>query len=157
MKYHNGRLRNELDDTLCIRPKVQKVNWKEYVPFVVLAAQACPFQPDSSNVLRCPAGTKCRTMPGWAIPLRECLLQTDRPAISAIDFQRWSCQKVARSFFSSRSIDLFQHMAILPYCVHRDLAKRSSSRFQKRFGSSRWFSLALLPILYGFERNIDAM
>ena len=38
MKYHNGQLRNELDDTLCIRPKAQKVNWKEYVPFVVLAA-----------------------------------------------------------------------------------------------------------------------
>lgn len=37
MKYYNGQLRNELDDTLCFRPKTHKVNWKEYVPFVVLA------------------------------------------------------------------------------------------------------------------------
>ncbi len=37
MKYYNGQLRNELDDTLCIRPKVHKLNWKECAPFVVLA------------------------------------------------------------------------------------------------------------------------
>jgi hypothetical protein len=37
MRYHNGRLRNELDDTLCIRPKIRKVDWKEYVPFFFLA------------------------------------------------------------------------------------------------------------------------
>ena len=37
MKYHNGRLRNELDHTLCIRAKNRKLEWKECVPFIILA------------------------------------------------------------------------------------------------------------------------
>lgn len=40
MKYLNGRLRNEQDATLCMRPYAQKdeLNWKEYVPFAFLTA-----------------------------------------------------------------------------------------------------------------------
>ena len=38
MKYHNGHLRNELDDTLYIRTKIQKLSWKECAPFIILAA-----------------------------------------------------------------------------------------------------------------------
>lgn len=37
MKYYNGRLRNELDDTLCIRVKTRKLDWKECAPFIILA------------------------------------------------------------------------------------------------------------------------
>ena len=38
MKYQNGRLRNEQDDTLCIRVQTRKLNWKECAPFLILAA-----------------------------------------------------------------------------------------------------------------------
>ncbi len=38
MKYYNGRLRNELDDTLRIRVKARQLNWKECAPFIILAA-----------------------------------------------------------------------------------------------------------------------
>jgi len=38
MKYHNGRLRNVQDATLCFRPEPQKqeLSWKEYIPFAIL-------------------------------------------------------------------------------------------------------------------------
>lgn len=40
MKYHNGRLRNLQDATLCLRPEPQKqeLSWKECIPFAILGA-----------------------------------------------------------------------------------------------------------------------
>ncbi len=37
MKYYNGHLRNELDETLCLRVKSRKLEWKECAPFIILA------------------------------------------------------------------------------------------------------------------------
>ncbi len=39
MKYLNGKLRIEQDSTLWLRPysEKQKLNWREYIPLVVLA------------------------------------------------------------------------------------------------------------------------